>query len=62
MCRILEGLDFVAIRQKGSHRLFRHQDGRTTIIPMHAASLDRGLIRKILRDIGLSIENYNKIN
>jgi HicA toxin of bacterial toxin-antitoxin, len=26
--RILENLDFVEVRQRGSHKQFRHEDGR----------------------------------
>jgi predicted RNA binding protein YcfA (HicA-like mRNA interferase family) len=59
MCRLLEADKFTAIRQKGSHRFYQHNDGRTTVIPMHAKDLDRTLIRKILRDIDMSIDEYN---
>jgi len=59
MCKLIEIMGFVALRQKGSHRFYRHIDGRTTIIPIHAKDLDRGLIRKILRDIELSIDDFN---
>ncbi|MCL2080685.1 MAG: type II toxin-antitoxin system HicA family toxin [Oscillospiraceae bacterium] len=59
MCKLLENDGFAAIRQKGSHRFYRHADGRTTVVPMHAVDLDRSLIRKILKDIDMSIDNYN---
>jgi len=61
MCKILEGLGFSLIRQKGSHRFYRHSDGRTTVIPMHTGDLDRALVRKILRDIELSIDKFNEL-
>jgi predicted RNA binding protein YcfA (HicA-like mRNA interferase family) len=61
MCKLLESLDFTLIRQKGSHRFYQHADGRTTVVPMHVGDLDRTLIRKILKDIDLSIDEYNKI-
>ena len=59
MCRLLESMGFSAERQRGSHRFFLHPDGRTTVIPMHAGDIDRALIRKILRDAELSIDEYN---
>jgi predicted RNA binding protein YcfA (HicA-like mRNA interferase family) len=59
MCRLLENDGFVGIRQKGSHRFYKHMDGRTTIVPIHASDLDRTLIRKILKDIDMSIDEYN---
>jgi len=59
MCKLLENIGFNVARQKGSHRFFRHSDGRTAVVPMHAKDLDRSLIRKILNDIDMSIEEYN---
>ena len=59
MCKLLENEGFICIRQKGSHRFYQRNDGHTTVIPMHAIDLDRSLIRKILRDIDMSIEEYN---
>ena len=60
MCKLLEKLNFKAIRQKGSHKFYRHDDGRTTVVPMHAGDLDRTLIRKILKDTDIAVEDYNK--
>jgi len=59
MCRLLEKEGFAEIRQKGSHRFYMHDDGRTTLVPIHTVDLDRSLIRKILRDIDMSIDEYN---
>jgi len=59
MSKMVEELGFVAARQRGSHKFYKHDDGRTTVIPMHAGDLDRSLIRKILRDIEMSIDEYN---
>jgi predicted RNA binding protein YcfA (HicA-like mRNA interferase family) len=33
---ILERLGFVEVRQRGSHRQYRHADGRGTTVPFHA--------------------------
>jgi len=62
MCKLLDSIGFVAIRQRGSHKFYRHNDGRTTIIPMHTGDLDRSLIRKILKDIELTIDDYNDMS
>jgi len=61
MCKMIEGLGFYLLRQKGSHRFYKHSDGRTTVVPMHATDLDRALIRKILRDIEISVDDYNEL-
>lgn len=61
MITILKRLGFQEIRQAGSHKFFSRKDGRNTIIPMHSKDLKRGLIKGILKDIGLSDEEYEKI-
>ncbi|GHT44708.1 hypothetical protein FACS189454_02830 [Planctomycetales bacterium] len=58
--KILKSLGFEKVRQKGSHVFYQHEDGRTTTIPHHSSKdLPRPLIRAILREINLSIEDYN---
>ena len=59
MCALLENDGFSNIRQRGSHRFYKHTDGRTTVVPMHASDLDRTLVSKILKDIDMSIDEYN---
>jgi predicted RNA binding protein YcfA (HicA-like mRNA interferase family) len=59
MCKLLENEGFEAVRQKGSHRFYKHADGRTTVVPVHATDLDRTLIRKILNDIDMTVDDYN---
>ncbi|HTB62664.1 MAG TPA: type II toxin-antitoxin system HicA family toxin [Opitutales bacterium] len=59
--RILERLAFVQVRQKGSHRQFRHPDGRGTTVPDHRGrDLSPFLLRQIARDIGLTPEELLK--
>lgn len=56
---ILERLGFVEVRQKGSHKQFRHPDGRCTTVPFHAGrDVSPLLLRQIVKDIGLSIEEF----
>jgi predicted RNA binding protein YcfA (HicA-like mRNA interferase family) len=54
--RILENLGFVEVRQKGSHKQFRHPDGRATTVPFHKGrDISPKLLRQIASDIGLTI-------
>lgn len=54
---LLERLGFVEVRQRGSHKQFRHADGRGTTVPFHAGrDISPTLLRKIARDIGLTPE------
>ena len=46
---------FAQVRQRGSHVRLRHADGRATTVPVHShEDLDRGLIRIILNQAGLT--------
>src|SRR5437870_11462233 len=58
---ILEALGFAEVRQKGSHKQFRHPDGRGTTVPFHKGrDISPSLLRKIARDIGLTSEELVK--
>jgi predicted RNA binding protein YcfA (HicA-like mRNA interferase family) len=60
--RVLEKLGFQFIRQSGSHMIFHHSDGRWTTVPMHRGrDLGKGLLRKILKDAGISIIEFEKL-
>ena len=62
LCKILSKLGFNMVHQKGSHTVWVHPDGRSTTVPIHPGrDLPRGLIRKILKDIDLSVEDYIKM-
>jgi predicted RNA binding protein YcfA (HicA-like mRNA interferase family) len=54
-------LGFNVARTKGSHYFVRHQDGRTTVVPVHSGeTIGPGLLHKILRDCKLSIDEINR--
>jgi predicted RNA binding protein YcfA (HicA-like mRNA interferase family) len=57
--RLLFSIGFEKTRQKGSHAFYRHPDGRTTTVPHHhGRMISRPLLREILREIELSVEEY----
>lgn len=59
VCRFLEKEGFKAIRQKGSHKFYRHPDGRTTIVPIHPGKkIKRTLLKAILEEIKTSREEF----
>jgi len=35
LCQFVIKLGFVEVRQRGSHKQYRHNDGRFTIVPFH---------------------------
>ncbi len=59
---LLLKLGFESVRQKGSHVFYRHPDGRTTVVPLHKGKdLPRPLIRSILDNINLTVDQYNEL-
>jgi len=56
---LLQKLGFVEVRQRGSHKQFRHSDGRGTTVPVHPGrDISPILLRKIADDIDLTAEEF----
>lgn len=59
--RLLEKNGFVWTRCVGSHNVFSHPDGRTIVLPDHGSQvIVRSLTRKILRDMGMTPDEYER--
>ena len=55
---LLQRLGFQEVRQRGSHKQFRHADGRATTVPFHkGCDISPILLRKIAQDIKVSVED-----
>jgi predicted RNA binding protein YcfA (HicA-like mRNA interferase family) len=60
--KILFKLGFLVSRQKGSHKFYKHSDGRYTTIPHHPGEdISRPLIRALLREIDLDADEYIRL-
>ena len=60
--RLLEKNGFVEVRQKGSHKRFKHPDGRATTVPFHQGQdISPILLRQIAKDIGMKLETLLEI-
>jgi predicted RNA binding protein YcfA (HicA-like mRNA interferase family) len=56
---LLEAFGFIEVRQRGSHRQYRHPDGRYTTIPWHQGrDVSPILIRRIAEEIGLTLDEF----
>ncbi|MBE9169554.1 type II toxin-antitoxin system HicA family toxin [Pleurocapsales cyanobacterium LEGE 06147] len=56
--KALEQIGFAVARQRGSHIVLVREDPRTTVsVPAHK-ELDRGTLRAIVRQIGLSVDQF----
>lgn len=61
LIKILNKFGFQFIRQKGSHIYLKHQDGRCTVVPLHAGKeIGRGLLKRILNETEISREEFLK--
>lgn len=60
--RVAEAAGFEWVRREGSHCTFRSADGRIVVIPDHGSQvIVRPLLRKIVRDLGLSVDEYHRL-
>jgi predicted RNA binding protein YcfA (HicA-like mRNA interferase family) len=51
---------FGVLRVKGSHHFLRHEDGRSTVVPVHSGeTIGPGLLHKILRDCRMTAEQLS---
>ena len=60
--KVAESCGFQWQRRQGSHNAFKNSEGRIIVIPDHGGQvIVRPLLRKILRDMGISVTEYHKI-
>ena len=56
---MLTALGFEKVRQRGSHKSFRHADGCATTVPIHhGRDLSPVLLRSIARDVGMDVHEF----
>jgi predicted RNA binding protein YcfA (HicA-like mRNA interferase family) len=54
---LLTRLGFRLVRQRGSHRQYRHADGRGTTVPFHGGrDISPLLLRQIAKDLGITVK------
>lgn len=63
LIKILKKLDFEEVRIRGSHHFFIHPTSKkSTTIPVHRSEvLGIGILKQILRDIDLPLDQYEKL-
>ncbi len=61
--KVLEKSGFEFHRSRGSHQIYIHREKRLrTVVPVHKGKdLGRGLTLKILKDAGITVEEFVKI-
>jgi predicted RNA binding protein YcfA (HicA-like mRNA interferase family) len=61
LIKIILSLGFVMRDAEGAHVFFSHSNGKSTVVSRHNKEIGRGLLRKILNDVGLSVERYEDL-
>lgn len=52
--KVIKKLGFYLDRQKGSHAVYKHQDGRRVVIPIHSGKdLKPGTVMGMIQDLGI---------
>ena len=54
----LEKTGFYVVRQRGSHLILRRDHPRTRVVVPNHKALKRGLLRGIIRQAGLTVEQF----
>ncbi|MEN6378955.1 MAG: type II toxin-antitoxin system HicA family toxin [Methanofastidiosum sp.] len=59
--KVIEKLGFVLVRQSGSHKIYKNEIGIRITVPYHSGkTIHPKVLKNILKDIDLSIEEFNK--
>jgi predicted RNA binding protein YcfA (HicA-like mRNA interferase family) len=60
--KIIEKLGFYFDRQKGSHAIYKNDDGRRVVIPIHSGKdLKQGTLMGMIEDIGIDKDRFFKL-
>lgn len=60
--KVASKLGFTKSRQTGSHERWNHPDGRAVTIPIHRGKeIGPPLFQKILRQFGVSLDEFQKL-
>jgi predicted RNA binding protein YcfA (HicA-like mRNA interferase family) len=54
---------FELVRTKGSHNVYvNRENGNRTVVPMHSKDLKKGTLHGILKQAGIDLKDYLKLN
>jgi predicted RNA binding protein YcfA (HicA-like mRNA interferase family) len=59
--KALTKLGFILKRQHGSHMIPRHENPFSQLVSPDHDELDRGTLRTIIRQAGISVEEFSKL-
>jgi predicted RNA binding protein YcfA (HicA-like mRNA interferase family) len=58
--RVVLRLGYQLARSRGSHRIYKHptDPARRVIVAFHPGTIKRGTLARILRDLGISVDEF----
>lgn len=60
--RILQKHGFILVRQSGSHKIFRNDQGCRVTVPYHSGTiLHPKLVKTIMEDAGIDLEDLERL-
>jgi predicted RNA binding protein YcfA (HicA-like mRNA interferase family) len=60
--KALSKMGFKIARKHGNHVVLKHPDGRLTVVPVHPGEeIGSGLLMKIIKDTGISKEEFMEL-
>lgn len=61
MERVLKKAGFTPQVGKGSHKRFKHLNGRRTTLAYHPGNIPKPIVAKILKQAGISLEEFKNL-
>ena len=60
--KVLERLEFMLVRQSGSHKIYKNRKGKRVTVPHHPGKiLHPKVLKSILRDADLTVEQFKEL-
>ncbi|MCL4353727.1 type II toxin-antitoxin system HicA family toxin [Patescibacteria group bacterium] len=59
--RVLLKSGFLVQSAKGSHKTFKHPNGRRTTLAYHPGNIPKPIVAKILKQSGIPLEKFKKL-
>lgn len=60
--KVLKELGYFRVRQKGSHVIFKNEEGGRIVVPYHKGrDIPRGLLRKLISDLDLEVLEFLRL-
>jgi len=60
--KVLERAGFLLVRQSGSHKIYKNNEGKRVTVPYHTArTLHPKVLQSILRDANLTVKSFKDL-